>query len=1598
MKIRNPKNRQGITLLFVVSMIVLFLLMGTTFVVISNDYFKAARKRGQSKLHAVDHEAVIRRAFYDVVRGPSLQNQSSPLRAHDLLSDQYGYGFKAFVTDAYDVADANRNGNVEPNEASNFKPQQFLRIILGSDPDPNLWVRNQVQDLRFSDDAYDDSLDQENISVKGLYNGLVFSFVTKSAAGYSTRIFEHTVEQGENHEFIIPFPRVGQFGSSVSAGGLLMEVVGGSASELVGSQVIINGRDFSGTGAGGVGGLGRALGRSALTPNYVGESRSEFLTDYLFEGTHSPNESYDAADFQNMFLSGRDRDGNVIPSFHRESLSGFNPNAAGVNVGPDPLGNKDFRVFDSASLDVDSDNDGEKDAVFIDNGYEVITDANGRRFKPLIAYRVVDLDGRLNLNAHGNLTQAKDDFFISQQIANFDNLNSLPRGQGYGPPEISFAEIVFNDDPNRDASLPSLNANLKLEKYQYLIQGRYGQSGTPGSEKDPEPDTLRKLFGYPRGVVNWPVSVGTVNRDAADNGSLFASSPMDIHGRFSFGFPAAAVVIDGNSIDDFRDPNVIGFPTGLPVIDMVASEFGNNAEYVNNPYEMTFNSQSGSSHSNTPFSPADLERHLRPFDVDTNVLSKRIPFDSETDSETNVNNGIIGGIPRSKRNLITTESWDVPMIPDNFKSKLILRLAVKLDTPTPLSNANFSMLNDLADNMLDPSVGNMFASELSRGLKMNVNRPLGNGWDDNNNGVVDEPGEANVEANRDFTQFNNQGFDLDRDYSPNGSWNSESRARVLFARHLYMLAMLLSDEVDVDLDGDGNPTDTEYAQIIAQWAVNVVDFRDPDSIMTRFRFDPNPWDGTWDTSNANVVWGCERPELLITETFAFHDRRVEDGSLADGELADGDEDYDNRLRPEAGAFIELYNPWTQNSLNQRQDPSLYVSSNDDSNQGVDLARKSNASGGGNNRTPVWRLSVDRPERDLNEDPENTIPRRFVYFTDPTDGGNDPVSDDNGNDVEVFYTDFDTTVVRPGSQTVVGSLGHDIGGGEYVVPMGRLSNKTDADEQPDNLELANTHGLILDPDNGIIKTFPEDNSVPNGERQTRILPINLPRSFNVSDKFGGYNTGAGIAVEAAIADGVVYTPPFDRPLDANTDANRDDDDLRYIWTDDGKTSQQFRIVKLQRLANPLVPYDDDFNPYITVDQLDMDLTGFNGLESNDNINDAIGLNLTGNLPVGQREGNVSLERGQGDQKRLLFQSSRSGIAAGIQEVAPAVHNFSELMVESLGKTNNAYVNASQMQAFAWLTWNNRPFVSHLEIANVPFTESDWLTRNFSEKQDNYDPYLGDDNMVRGRFHHLLNFFANDISSGGDRANLYRIMDYIEVPSRFVGSEDYLNTINFPQPFNFLSSYRVPGKVNLNTIYPDSDMAPNQSTIWKGLQGGFESLGGGGLNGGLNYQNFAQSRENGNPLAMPTDFGNPFRPSDENVNVPQGVPLVTEVGSTLLRNSESTTINSAPETEPLFDFGNTSPTYNANRNAYFRNLQRQRLGNLVTTKSSVFAIWVTVGYFEVDENGLVGAEIGSDTGDVQRNRGFFMFDRSIPMAFEPGKNHNIEKGILVESIIE
>jgi hypothetical protein len=80
---------------------------------------------------------------------------------------------------------------------------------------------------------------------------------------------------------------------------------------------------------------------------------------------------------------------------------------------------------------------------------------------------------------------------------------------------------------------------------------------------------------------------------------------------------------------------------------------------------------------------------------------------------------------------------------------------------------------------------------------------------------------------------------------------------------------------------------------------------------------------------------------------------------------------------------------------------------------------------------------------------------------------------------------------------------------------------------------------------------------------------------------------------------------------------------------------------------------------------------------------------------------------------------------------------------------------------------------------------------------------------------------------------------------------------------------------------------------------------------------------------------------------------------------------------------------------------------------YAIWITVGYFEVEPNLVKGVmvwdalhpdgrrvaqEIGLDTGEVERHRAFYLVDRSIPVAFEPGENHNVDRCILVRRYVE
>jgi large repetitive protein len=142
------------------------------------------------------------------------------------------------------------------------------------------------------------------------------------------------------------------------------------------------------------------------------------------------DEDYDAADNENWFLALVTADKQVvIPSFHRPGNIIYNPlNATAENdwistslqsqskflrprqqdhpksgstfapLLPDPVTGK-------IQYDVDNDGDGTPDSVWVDLGYPVQRDPSGKLYKPLFAFMVQGLNGRLPLNTAGNLNK-----------------------------------------------------------------------------------------------------------------------------------------------------------------------------------------------------------------------------------------------------------------------------------------------------------------------------------------------------------------------------------------------------------------------------------------------------------------------------------------------------------------------------------------------------------------------------------------------------------------------------------------------------------------------------------------------------------------------------------------------------------------------------------------------------------------------------------------------------------------------------------------------------------------------------------------------------------------------------------------------------------------------------------------------------------------------------------------------------------------------------------------------------------------------------------------------------------------------------------------
>lgn len=1579
----TPRDRRGVLLLVILAMLAMFGLVAVAFVLITGHAMRSSLSVQRMGQYGERAEQDLQSGLMQALRGSN--NPGSVMGPYGFLEDVYGNG-----------GQTGRMTGVQAvcgGQLFEFQYQLGPSAAGTWSPDPLPYTRL----------------------------GCVLTMLDGAAAGQSTLIV------GAN-------PQTG------NAQALAFE----QGAPAAGQQFVINSAPFSGQGVGfnpasptglldavDSNGVNFALRPNPAAPSDLGSGKTALEFPIHLNGPDGIpntaddlwiNEDYDAVDLQNMLLAAQIVDRSTgavttIPSLHRPALVRYwmnlgqwasnrflrrkvllrplpedHPNFDGSNPAFDPV---------VGPWDVDNDDDTVPDGIWVDLAMPVRSTADGRLYKPLFSFLCLDMDGRLNLNAHGCLAQLGEDYYGPVTPGNYrfagGGAAQLPRGQGYGPPEVNLRPL-FEDPANPGALLPqwqTFYGQLLGGAAALGLDGRYGEyAGTPRPGLATVDDWLSQNKWTQYGGNYWGfMGTGPYQLDAF-------GTPFDLNGNSALGLD----------------------PAGRPVYWLMAEQ----NEQVDDPYEIDLSRNrayglTSPAPVDNPFGPAELERLLRPYDRDASRLPRRL-FDLNKPDPTNPLS--VRAFDRRRR-AVATESWDLPgpavPLPASLRITLVARL-----------------FNGGVDQATIPVImRQLLPPELLAGLRMDLNRPLGNGRDDNGNGVVDEPGEANEQV----TLYGKPGatVSVPLSYDPDGTAPNSLAARQLQARYLYVLLLLLAD---TDSLSKTLGSDEAAVRFLAQWAVNVVDFYDRDSIMTPFPFDPDPFDASgWNppAGSTYVVWGCERPELLITEALAFHDWRTQDTKEdPEGKTTqddEPDEDFDQKRRPEGSLFLEFLNPWTA-----MEPPHGEFSYNRGTNSWVGGVRLNQTASNGD---PVWRVIIVEPEEDPNSagepaDPDDPVaadrPKilRSVYFIDlSTSTFNDP------QDGQAFHPSKASTIapVMPGRYVVVGPGDPGAAGPEYTTYLG---------ERNDGEALNKTRRIVLTPaanaDTMQVAVLENKNGAATDLPIAAIKPavavvIDKPKRLNISEPVEyAPNDPNGDPYDEASGG---YPTPYDQPLDPGPEVSAE----VAAALKKNATTTGVCIVHLQRLANPLAAFDPTNNPYRTIDSMPLDLTPFNGVESGKDPSLEGGKITFVSRQRGKKENEIAAAAGVTGLNNLWKQEPVADTLLAATNDPVTGHYFNDPFQHSLGYLNEPFgdpypgsgptdpYRGDPQRPFPWLTWNNRPYISQLELMLVPVLRSSKLLVCNATDPDKYyrfvrgvvspQPYDKPATPAANNvaFPHLLNFFQSQKKTDPAHSSpqFHRLLEYVRVPSRFVGTEIQGNPAvfaaavghSFHPPFNRISRYREPGRINLNTIFSPE--------VFKGLMNYFP-----GMSDQQFWAKFVRSRRGydaavpGDLLAInsayPTRFARPFRSFAGGAMVPlANMEPEREVDATLLRPDP------ADKNRPLFHYDHAAVPPAAypddtDRNPYFRYQGLQRLGNLVTTRSNVYAIWITVGYFEVEpappgydpnvypDGYRLGQELGIETGEIERHRAFYLIDRSIPVGFRRGQDLNVEKAVLLGRFIE
>jgi hypothetical protein len=1919
--IHRPSGpRRGVIMVVVLGMLALFALVAITFAIIARQHKTGASMASVEERYGDSPKKLTDEALMQVIRGS--KDANTPLARWSLLEDLYGESVAGTVTSS--------PGAFDPGG-------QILMFSITTDP-------------RYAGLLKDVS----NTAFKvgdGYFNGRVLTMLSGPAKGQSTRIVGFDASTGILQ--VVGFSATGALVDLPRAGDRFLI----NGRPFSGHGFGYDKDTYPNTGL-----LDAKIGtyELALLPNHAAPDTQQVLAgvDGILGTYDDPimqaNENYDAADYQNIHLAWQISPGPgqlpvvVRPSFHdpalvnywqqralSESVAWNDPTNAAANnlkrkVFMRPLVEDHPRfavvnpAFDPSSSfyapnwtynpasgapqlppwDVDNNGDGLMDSIWLHIGLPVQTAEDGRLYRPLVAYLILDMDGKLNLNVHGSTSLVGADPRAWDQLSAVfahgplplpstappgmsladmnDNLRDLPVtvGSGYSVAEVNLSADLggardSDDGPvlfggvagvflsGRDTAL-AMNPPLAApEYYQVLhgrpadaavpepIMGRYGEAHLIGGAPPPRAGLTLQDDNRPVGIVDQVL--GSLPPRIALRGNQLQFSPhslyrtpgdpdgdgalaLGLHGLPVYGPSAAASSVMSampqpgiySPADASAFAATLGYGGGDGSISIhnsslgmaylsspwalsgMPSNMGETAlsDAVDEPWEMDVSARGRQRRAtaeealypfgsvgvdpratveiDAPFGPDDMEWILRPFDRDSASLESRL-----AELAPLFANDVY------RRSLATTESWSIPSPVMTPPPKMLRRLLnhaslagqpelrerlLREPTLVDLLAARL-LVGGVSVSNLPDQISGLLPPSLVAGQRFDLNRPFGNGIDDNNNGVVDEPREwADSSDGLEYLWRgtaigggNGVPMDLDRDgdlTNDPADPTDDPQPRYHYARYLYVLMMLLADVDHTDASSYRIPLANEAvadplhyeltARRIAQWAINVVDFRDPDVIMSGFEVDLYPFDG-WDVNGdlidndvttqpraRAVVWGCERPELLLTETAAFHDLGTDDTDEDDGDGTlttdpdpqDRDDDFDQIRLPQGSLIIELFNPWNASDprdypaelysygpgagdfppanpanvaagRNQNRDPSVTPWGLG----GLDLGRL--APGNGTNaREPVWRILIceaaltqskhleqnfdtasgEPYAPDLTNpaappvqvermiwmvsrsqyasaqggsggDP-NTVKNNFavpvaanvpIYFNDLQDWATSPT--DYQNKVEFSNSDQEF-LLKPGHYAVLGPrVTTVIADDENLPPLGMLQMlKSNGNSYMNSLQgrFIKVVGEVAIPDG--IAPPPVPPWAPDQIKMPLPIVLNAPHALSISEPVGGYTrtpTGTRQGPNPDDPTGATpanyndaFNPPLDMPLDLSENAQ-----LPRVRG----TSLRHRTIFLQRLANPLQPHDRERNPYRTIDWMHVDLTIFNG--PTDAVDPAMPGTLPSHFASRERAGKLRLGPLSADANLWHQQTADPPMAdrtGPIQSFGYLNNSFtggflipgqepwtqadlSTLLGVAQGHPEVMSMLGDPRKPFPWMTWLDRPFANQMELLLVPSSSQarlmwEYTIRGIAANEDAYapEPNLGPVAASPNRysFGHLMNFFTSSkadltLTEAHDRPNFHRVLEFLHVPSRFSGTETMFNPDVFAAipghafmpPYNRIPSYREPGRINLNTIadaghtfrgmlnrFPSGITGPLGVTEGPGNLAVYGKL----VRSRRGYQETADAT-NPNPLLMnpayPTFIANPFRSPASSYDVPLASLRMRPGGANPRENVESGLLRADPDNEdvPLFAFNSNFGHNDTNRNPYFRYQMYQKLGNVAGTQSNVYAIWITVGYFEVTRGPVdpahpdgyyLGPELGTETGDIQRHRAFHIYDRSIPMGFERGEDHNVLDGLLMRSAID